>query len=308
VTLHGGLTPAERGESLRCFTSGTTGVLLATDAASEGLNLHQRCRLVVNLELPWTPLRLEQRIGRVERIGQARRVHAVHLLATDTVEETLVTKLVTRTDRAVEATEQLRDRPSALTHIRVMAESEARRIEQLRRLSEPAVGVVFDGRPPVTIAHRHGHRPSLWGFHVSFADSAAQRVWQTLLGAGSAPTAASPASPALVDRMAALLASTLDGESQTRLSALEAALKAFHSRAAIREHALARSIESERARLSTSLLQRGLFDRRAERALSAQTAVLDEALARCRARLGEIESSAQIVAEPMRLAFALLRR
>ena len=305
VTLHGGLTPAERGESLRRFTSGTTGVLLATDAASEGLNLHQRCRLVINLDLPWTPLRLEQRIGRVERIGQEGRVHAVHLLAADTAEETLVTKLATRTDRAAEATEKLRERPPALTHIRVIAESETRRIEQLRRLSQPVARVVFGGRPPVTLARRHGHRPSLWGFHVTFADSAAQPVWQTLIGASAAESAASPA---FVDHMAALLASTLDADSQTRLTALDAALKAFHDRAVVREHALARYIESERARLSAALLQRGLFDRRAERALSAQTAVLDEALARCRARLGEIESSARLVAEPLRLAFALLRR
>ena len=73
------------------------------------------------------------------------------------------------------------------------------------------------------------------------------------------------------------------------------------TRAAHRERAIARAIESERARLSATLLQRGLFDRRAERALSAQTAVLDEALARCRARLDEIASTAQIVAEPAAL-------
>ncbi|HWV94364.1 MAG TPA: hypothetical protein VNZ24_08600, partial [Vicinamibacterales bacterium] len=193
----------------------------------------------------------------------------------------------------------------ALTHIRVIAESETRRIEQLRRLSQPAVRVAFGGRPPVTVARRRGHRQSLWGFHLAFADSAAQPVWQTLIGVSAAQ---SGDSPAFVDHMAALLASTLDGDSQTRLTAFEAALKAFHDRAAVREHALARSIESERARLSASLLQRGLFDRRAERALSAQTAVLDEALARCRARLGEIESSAPLVAKPLRLAFALLRR
>ena len=76
--LHGGLTPHERADALRRFTRGNARLLLATDTASEGLNLHQRCRLVVNLELPWTPLRLEQRAGRIDRIGQERRVHAVH--------------------------------------------------------------------------------------------------------------------------------------------------------------------------------------------------------------------------------------
>ena len=72
VQLHGGLTARERNDVLRRFTDGTVRVLLATDAASEGLNLHERCRLVINLELPWTPLRLEQRAGRVDRIGQSR--------------------------------------------------------------------------------------------------------------------------------------------------------------------------------------------------------------------------------------------
>ena len=73
----------------------------------------------------------------------------------------------------------------------------------------------------MTVARRHGHRQSLWGFHVSFADSAAQPVWQTLIGASAAQSADSPA---FVDHMAALLASTVDGDSQTRLTALEAAL------------------------------------------------------------------------------------
>jgi superfamily II DNA/RNA helicase len=94
------MTASERQEMLRQFVSGDARLLLATDAASEGLNLHHRCRLVINLELPWTPVRLEQRIGRVERIGQARRVHAVHLLAAGTCEEESVAVLVARMRRA----------------------------------------------------------------------------------------------------------------------------------------------------------------------------------------------------------------
>ena len=58
VQLHRGLTTQEPKDALRRFNHRDPRVLLATDAASEGLNLHQRCRLVVNLELPWTPLRL----------------------------------------------------------------------------------------------------------------------------------------------------------------------------------------------------------------------------------------------------------
>jgi len=58
--------------------------------------LHQRCRLVVNVELPWNPMRLEQRIGRVDRIGQQRTVHAFHLIATGTGEPRILQRLTQR--------------------------------------------------------------------------------------------------------------------------------------------------------------------------------------------------------------------
>ena len=74
-------------DSIDAFTSGGVDVLLATDAAAHGLNLQARCRLVVDLELPWNPVRLEQRVGRVDRIGQRRVVHAVRLVAGQTGEE-----------------------------------------------------------------------------------------------------------------------------------------------------------------------------------------------------------------------------
>lgn len=98
VLLHGGLTGDERREVERAFTSGSVRVLVATDVGSEGLNLQARCRLVVNLELPWNPLRLEQRIGRVERIGQARTVHAFHLVAAGTAEEIVLARLAARVE------------------------------------------------------------------------------------------------------------------------------------------------------------------------------------------------------------------
>src|SRR5690606_21946720 len=73
---------------------------LATDVAGEGLNLQERCRLVVLLEWPWTPQRLEQRIGRVDRIGQRRTVHAVHLTGRATFEDQVVARLLWRANRA----------------------------------------------------------------------------------------------------------------------------------------------------------------------------------------------------------------
>jgi hypothetical protein len=98
--LHGGLRRDERAAALDDFSRGRRTLLLATDAGAEGLNLHHTCRLVINLELPWNPMRLEQRIGRVDRIGQTRAVHAFHLVAADTAEMPILTRLQSRIARA----------------------------------------------------------------------------------------------------------------------------------------------------------------------------------------------------------------
>ncbi len=98
--LHGGLSRDQRTSALDDFTTGRRRVLLATDAAGEGLNLHHRCRAIVNLELPWNPTRLEQRIGRVDRIGQDRRVHVFHLVGRDTGEVRVLERLRARVARA----------------------------------------------------------------------------------------------------------------------------------------------------------------------------------------------------------------
>ena len=94
--LHGGLGREERAAALAGFAATPHAVLLATDAAAEGLNLHDGCRLVVNLELPWNPGRLEQRIGRVDRIGQRRTVHAFHLVCADGGEAVVLDRLRAR--------------------------------------------------------------------------------------------------------------------------------------------------------------------------------------------------------------------
>ena len=110
LQLHGGLSSGERRPSVAAFNRRRR--LLATDAAADGLNLQRRCRLVVNYELPWNPARLEQRIGRVDRIGQRRRVHAISLIARDTAEDFVVASLMRRLAR-VAATLGERDRLAA---------------------------------------------------------------------------------------------------------------------------------------------------------------------------------------------------
>jgi superfamily II DNA or RNA helicase len=99
IVLHGGLTGAERRTAIAGFNSGGA-LLVATDAASEGLNLQRRCRLVIHFELPWTPLRLHQRCGRVNRIGQTKPVHEVALVADDTAERLVIVPLVRRAGTA----------------------------------------------------------------------------------------------------------------------------------------------------------------------------------------------------------------
>jgi SNF2 family DNA or RNA helicase len=83
--FHGGLTPGEKEASVRTFREGGR-IFLSTEAGGEGRNL-QFCNTVVNFDLPWNPLKIEQRIGRVHRIGQTREVHIVNLWARDTIEE-----------------------------------------------------------------------------------------------------------------------------------------------------------------------------------------------------------------------------
>jgi superfamily II DNA or RNA helicase len=100
AVLHGAMSRRERNDNLRSFTDGRRRVLVATDVAAEGLNLHGHCRTVLNMELPWTPTRLEQRVGRIDRLGQSRSVHVLHLLRPHGVEPWLARRLAARAARA----------------------------------------------------------------------------------------------------------------------------------------------------------------------------------------------------------------
>ena len=96
AVLHGGQTAAERTRELARFLDGSASVLLATDVASLGLNLQTRARWVVSVELPWNPARLEQRLGRVDRIGQTRSVHFTVLTSRHPAEARVVEGLARR--------------------------------------------------------------------------------------------------------------------------------------------------------------------------------------------------------------------
>ncbi|WP_146228156.1 SNF2-related protein [Micromonospora sp. S4605] len=84
--FHGGMTHAARSASVADFRSGRARVLVSTDAGAEGQNL-QVSNCVLNYDLPWNPMRVEQRIGRVHRLTQTRDVHIANLFARDTLDE-----------------------------------------------------------------------------------------------------------------------------------------------------------------------------------------------------------------------------
>ncbi|MCX8021234.1 MAG: helicase-related protein, partial [Syntrophorhabdaceae bacterium] len=77
--IHGGMNPHERKKAQETFRT-TAQVCVATEAAGEGINL-QFCHLMINYDLPWNPARLEQRMGRIHRIGQERDVYVFNFVA-----------------------------------------------------------------------------------------------------------------------------------------------------------------------------------------------------------------------------------
>ena len=87
VSLHGAVPSRQRGALIEKFRSDPEcQVFLSTDAGGVGLNL-QAASAVVNFEPPWNPARLEQRIGRVHRLGQSRPVSVIHMLTSESIEE-----------------------------------------------------------------------------------------------------------------------------------------------------------------------------------------------------------------------------
>ena len=100
VVIHGGKGREERLKTQEAFRHDpTVQVLLATDAAGEGINL-QRAHLMVNYDLPWNPNRIEQRFGRIHRIGQTEVCHLWNLVAEETREGDVYRKLLEKLDEA----------------------------------------------------------------------------------------------------------------------------------------------------------------------------------------------------------------
>lgn len=98
VVIHGGMRREQRKAAEEAFRNDpAVEVLVATDAAGEGINL-QRAHLMANYDLPWNPNRIEQRFGRIHRIGQTEVCHLWNFIASGTREGDVFAKLFTKID------------------------------------------------------------------------------------------------------------------------------------------------------------------------------------------------------------------
>ncbi len=340
VHLHGGMTHGERRDAARAFTHGSARLLFATDAASEGLNLHQRCRLVVSLELPWTPLRLEQRVGRVDRLGQTRTVHAIQLVAAGTSEESVVARLSLKTARAETAVADAIVKgfgredseppgpalPPSSTSLRADAETEAARVRSIRAFSagvDARAEISSSSRPPITVIRKrhtraHGFVKAvapqrIWAFRLLFHDRDGDFLWESLVGIRAGGTGSAwhretcgPASA--VQRCLIVppeVSENLTSAHRDLRDRLTIDLQASVALMDARERAIASVLQRQRARLSAAILQPGLFDRRHERISEAQSHLLDQAVALTQARLLALDRLRDIRTEMCGLSFAV---
>jgi superfamily II DNA or RNA helicase len=328
VLLHGGLSRDERATTLAEFSSGRCPLLLATDAAGEGLNLHQQCRLVINLELPWNPMRLEQRLGRVDRIGQRRTVHAVHLIARETGEPRILDRLRARLARARadidvpdpvgweeerlvaalmvgvadlerDPIDAARAAPYGLVYpsLRHEAIAEVNRLISARVLGG-GVGAPREGAPGLMRARRSGTRRLLRGrilliLRAVIEDGDGRLVESTLIPV----TMVSSALPLRVLRDGPTLAAVEHALAAQIAAPLDvwrdhamAIAKAFALVRLRRERVIAGGIDDAMAREA----QPGLFDRRVEAAVAAAAARRRDTDAEQEARLDSIERASAL--------------
>ncbi len=153
VAIHGGIGREERLKVQESFKHDpTVQVLLATDAAGEGINL-QRAHLMVNYDLPWNPNRLEQRFGRIHRIGQTEVCYLWNLVANDTREGDVYRKLLEKLEMARQALG-------------------GQVFDVLGRLAFEADGKIVTLRDLLIDAIRYGDRPETKAFLTTVLDTA----------------------------------------------------------------------------------------------------------------------------------------
>lgn len=98
--INGSMHHAERREAIKRFEDGGC-FLISTEAGGEGINLQSKCHIMVNYDLPWNPMRLVQRIGRLYRYGQEKKVVVFNIQQTDSLDQNIVDLMYSRIDSVV---------------------------------------------------------------------------------------------------------------------------------------------------------------------------------------------------------------
>lgn len=98
--INGSMPHQRRQEAIASFEEDTQ-FLISTEAGGEGINLQRKCHIMVNYDLPWNPMRLVQRIGRLYRYGQQKRVVVFNVHSPDTADEQIIDLMYTRIDQVV---------------------------------------------------------------------------------------------------------------------------------------------------------------------------------------------------------------
>ena len=289
ASIHGGLTEPDQRRERERFLRGEASVLLATDVASQGLNLQDRARWVVGIELPWNPSRLQQRAGRVDRIGQRRSVHVTWLMTAHVAGERLECLLRERVRRAraavgddalemsVPSERTIRNHLILGTAIETSAEPEQPVIAISRRWVRPAIAAAR--REMATRALRARWRGPVAMNRAGCCRLArGRRTWRALLIFTSALHDANgdaiesivagvmwtPADAGTIDRVPRDVVEDarrrIAAASATRAKRLARQLSREHDCRLVRERVLVASLIRDLGPISA---QPGLFDRRA---------------------------------------------
>lgn len=121
---------SRREDACDAFNEGRLRFLVSTEAGGEGIDLQQRCSALIHVDLPWNPMRLHQRVGRLNRYGQKRPVSVVSLRNPDTVESMIWEKLETKLASIMRAVGSAMDEPEDLLQL-VLGMSGGRLFDQL---------------------------------------------------------------------------------------------------------------------------------------------------------------------------------
>ena len=106
-----------REDAADSFNKGSLSYLVSTEAGGEGIDLQERCHCLIHVDLPWNPMRLHQRVGRLNRYGQTQAVKVVSLRNPDTIESRIWVKLEEKLERIMQSVGSAMDEPEDLLQL-----------------------------------------------------------------------------------------------------------------------------------------------------------------------------------------------